>query len=158
MNSQRTYGPPAARRLKCRDCNAEFESNNELHRHVDITHGKSRQAKKKQEAAEQAIDALVNCYAAMAMEDAEETNQELNQPKEEDRLAESTIENDSCDDEPSGFYHLEDGTEELPPVIGCERNPAENNIQGLASEHDIRREGQEWDYNRLLLLCMSQES
>ena len=86
-------------------------SNNELHRHVDITHGKGRQAKKKQEAAEQAIDALVNCYAAMAMEDAEETNQELNQPKEEDRLAESTIENDSCDDEPSGFYHLEDGTE-----------------------------------------------
>ena len=50
LNSQRTYGPPAARRLKCRDCNAEFESNNELHRHVDVTHGKSRQAKKKQEA------------------------------------------------------------------------------------------------------------
>ena len=157
LNSQRTYGPPAARRLKCRDCNAEFESNNELHRHVDITHGKSRQAKKKQEAAEQAIDALVNCYAAMAMEDAEETNQELNQPKEEDRLAESTIENDSCDYEPSGFYHLEDGTEELLPMIGCEKNPAENDIQGLASEHDIQREGQEWDYNRLLLLCMSQE-
>ena len=40
---------------------------------MDVTHGKLRQAKRKQEAAEQAIDALVNCYAAMAMQDAKQT-------------------------------------------------------------------------------------
>jgi len=154
LRSQRTYEQPVVRQRRCNKCNAEFESGNKLHRHIERSHGRLQRIKDQQQAAELEIDALVSEYSTMTMQDTEDTTSDVETSGAGAHNSGVTIESES-EEEDHPAYELHASLYDPPNEIGCEPNPAENSIPGLSDKAEILYEGEAWDSDRLLLRYMN---